>query len=64
MRSVITSWFIEQLSDGLEKDEIILYAFVLMPRVGEYFGYRGNGAVGKQRGRLKKLLDVDDRLKK
>lgn len=33
-------------------------------KVGEYFGYRGNGAVGKQRGRLKKLLDVDDRLKK
>jgi len=33
-------------------------------KVGDYFGYRGNGAVGKQRGRLKKLLEKDDRLKK
>jgi len=33
-------------------------------KVGEYFGYRGNGAVGKQRGRLKKQIDLDDRLKK
>jgi hypothetical protein len=25
--------------------------------IGEYFGYRGNGAVGKQRQRLRELLE-------
>ncbi len=28
-------------------------------RVGEYFGYTGNGAVGKQRARLREMAGAD-----
>ena len=33
-------------------------------KVGEYFGYSGNGAVGKQRKKLRELIDEDQRLQK
>jgi len=33
-------------------------------RIGEYFGYRGNGAVNKQRKRLRDLLSCDKGLQK
>jgi putative transposase len=33
-------------------------------RIGEYFGYRGNGAVGKQRQRLRELLEDNNELEK
>ena len=33
-------------------------------KVGEYFGYSGNGAVGKQRKKLRELLYDDERLQK
>jgi len=33
-------------------------------KVGEYFGYRGNGSVSKQRDRLRELLDDDKALRR
>ena len=33
-------------------------------RIGEYYGYRGNGSVLKQRKRLKELVAIDNRLRK
>ena len=101
--------FIEQLSEALEKDQVVLYAFALMPnhfhllietpfgniqrfmqrlntsysmyhrykyradvrkpvgydlKVGEYYGYKGNGSVLKQRQKLKELRREDPAVEK
>ena len=33
-------------------------------QIGEYYGYRGNGSVLKQRKRLKEIMETDERLRK
>lgn len=38
------------------------YCGVSQREIGRHFGYTGNGAVGKQRRKLKEMLDADDTL--
>ena len=67
--------YLEQLTSALDLDGVVLYACALLgnhthllvetPRgksqreIGARFGYNGNGAVGKQRAKLRDILGND-----